>query len=321
MEFVFLGTSSGAPTKTRNVAGLAIKKAGSKSWYLVDCGEGTQHQILHTNLSLNHLEAICITHVHGDHCFGLPGLIASATMSGRTKTLTIICPSALKSYIQMALEISESRLSYDIDIHDVESLSEIDSHDFSIQISELSHRVPSFSYHFLEKNIKARLDVEKLKQEGIPSGPLWGKLQTEESVTLANGEIVMSAEYFLPPRKARKIIIAGDNDNPELLAEYAKQADVLVHEATFTDAISEKVGKGPQHSTAKSVAQFAESVDLPYLVLTHFSARYQDDSENTRGSIVEIENEAKDYYSGRLFLAKDFDKFHLDMDGQLHLSQ
>jgi len=211
MEFIFLGTSSGAPTKTRNVAGLAIKQSDTKAWCLVDCGEGTQHQILRT---------------HGDHCFGLPGLIASATMSGRTKTLTIICPSALKMYIQSSLEISESRLSYDIDIHDVEALSEFECNDFTIQISELSHRVPSYSYHFIEKNIKTGLNIEKLKADGVPSGPIWGRMKTEETIILDSGNVLNSADYFLPPRDARKIIVSGDNDDPQLLAEYAKDANV-----------------------------------------------------------------------------------------------
>jgi len=319
MEFIFLGTSSGAPTKTRNVAGLAIKKSSAKSWCLVDCGEGTQHQILRTNLSLNQLDIICITHVHGDHSFGLPGLIASATMSGRTKSLIIVCPMALKGFIQTALAISESRLSFDIEIKEVECLSNIETKDFNIEISELSHRVPSFSYHFTEKNIKASLDVDKLKQKGIEPGPLWGKLQKQTTVKLADGESLKSEDYFLPKRSARKIIVAGDNDNPELLMEFARDADVLIHEATFTEQVSEKVGKGPQHSSAKQVGKFAESIKLPFLVLTHFSARYQDDKKADKGSIKEIEDEAKEYYSGQLYLANDLDNFHLDANKNLFL--
>jgi len=112
MEITLLGTSSGTPTKTRNVSGTAIRKANSKSWYLVDCGEGTQHQILRTNLSLNHLQTIFITHIHGDHCYGLPGLLASAALSGRTVPLTIVGPRAINDFFTAIQKTTQLRLSY-----------------------------------------------------------------------------------------------------------------------------------------------------------------------------------------------------------------
>ena len=322
MEFIFLGTSSGAPTKTRNISGLAIKKASAKTWHLVDCGEGTQHQILHTNLSLNQLDTIFITHVHGDHCFGLPGLISSATMSGRTKPLTIVAPNPVKEFVNVALSVSQTRLSYDINYIDVTAhlnMKNIEVSGFDIEIGELSHRVPSFSYHFIESNIPAQLDTNKLNQENIEAGPIWGKIQSEKEFTLPDGTIRQSSDYLLTPRKPRKVIVAGDNDTPSLLSEYAEQANILIHEATFTADISEKIGNRPQHSTAEKVAQFAENSRIPHLLLSHFSSRYQD-SGNEKGSICEIENEAKANYSGNLFLAKDFDRFHLDIEGNLNKS-
>ena len=325
MEFIFLGTSSGAPTRTRNISGLAIKKTNAKTWSLVDCGEGTQHQILRTSLSLNQLDTVFITHVHGDHCFGLPGLISTATMSGRAKPLTIVAPDPVREFIKVALSVSQARLSYEINYLNVAELQHpsspsITASGFNIEIGELSHRVPSFSYHFIENKIAASLDIDKLNQEGIEAGPIWGCIQSDKEFILQNGEKRQSSDYLLAPRAPRKIIVAGDNDTPSLLEQYAEQANVLIHEATFTADIAEKIGNGPQHSTAEKVAQFAEKTGIPNLVLSHFSSRYQD-TGNEKGSILEIENEAKANYSGKLFLANDLERFQLDTEGNLGVAQ
>jgi ribonuclease Z len=135
MELLFLGTSSGTPTKERNVSGVAIKKKNTKSWYLVDCGEGTQHQILKTKLSLLHLKAICITHIHGDHCYGLPGILASASMDCRKDTLTIIAPKGIKLFLNNVFETTQLELSFDIDFIEVEQVLEhIIKNDFKISL-------------------------------------------------------------------------------------------------------------------------------------------------------------------------------------------
>jgi ribonuclease Z len=317
MEFIFLGTSSGTPTKTRNVSGIAVKMANSKSWYLVDCGEGTQHQILRTKLSLNTLKVIFITHVHGDHCYGLPGLLASATMQGRTAPLIIIGPSAIQELLETIQQITQMRLSYEINFINVENVSElIDVKQFDIEVVTLSHRVASFAYSFIEKNLKPKLNIDKLKQDGIKAGPVWGDIQKGKDVLLSNGNQLKAKDYLIETTNRRKIIVSGDNDNPSLLTESAKQANVLIHEATYTEYVAEKVGKLPQHSSAKTVAKFATETSIPNLVLTHFSPRYQDMNQHDN-SITEIEREARNFYEGNLFLANDFDLFHLNMDGTL----
>ncbi len=317
MEIIFLGTSSGTPTKTRNVSGVAVKMASSKLWCLVDCGEGTQHQILNTNLTLNNLQAIFITHVHGDHCYGLPGLLASATMSGRRNSLTIIGPSAIKEFVENTQKTTQMRLSHEINFISVEEVSGlIGVNEFDVEVVELSHRVPSFAYVFVEKNIKRKLNVSKLKEEGIESGPIWGHLQSGEDILLSNGDKLSSQDYLLESRKPRKIIVSGDNDNPRLLTECSKSAHVLIHEATYTEDVAEKAGKWPQHSSAKIVSQFATDISIANLVLTHFSPRYQE-LNNEKNSIKDIECEARNFYNGNLFLANDLDVFHLNQDGEL----
>jgi ribonuclease Z len=312
MEITFLGTSSGVPTKSRNVSGLALKKQDSKSWILIDCGEGTQHQLLHTKLSLKNLKTICITHVHGDHCYGLPGLLATTAMTGRTEPLTIIAPKGIEEFVTSTFKLTDTHLNYSIEFISVESLGLFDKDkEFKIEAIELSHRVPSFAYSFTEQKRSRRLDVDKLQSLGIERGPLWGQLQSGQSITLDNGQEIQAADSYLPLEKARKIIIGGDNDTPDLLAQAAKEADLLVHESTYTSAVSEKVGSGPQHSCSKRVAQFAEHSRVKNLILTHFSARYQPDSDKT-DSIDEVENEAKQYFKGNLWLANDLDRYHLD---------
>ena len=322
MEIIFLGTSSGTPTKTRNVSGLAIKMIANKSWCLVDCGEGTQQQILKTKLSLNRLSAIFITHLHGDHCYGLPGLIASATMTGRSDDLTIIGPAASKEYFEAIQKHSQMRLSYKINFVAVELIGSYNKlNDFNVEIIQLSHRVASYAYGFIEKNIKAKLNVKKLKKDQIEPGTIWGELHKGSDITLHNGSTLISDEYVLDKRNARKIIISGDNDNPELLKKAAKTSQVLVHEATYTDEVAQKVGKAPQHSSAKMVAKFAETAALPNLVLTHFSPRYQLQATKSNHSILEIQQEAEKHYHGKLFLAEDFTCLQLDIDGELNQLQ
>lgn len=317
MEFQFLGTSSGTPTKSRNVSGLALRASNARQWHLVDCGEGTQHRILFTNLSLATLGAIFITHIHGDHCYGLPGLLASAGLQNRSERLTLVGPQGIKQFLDGVMQSTQLRLPYQIHFIDIEatrSITVLD--DFNVQAAPLSHRVPSYAYSFTEKTVEARLDTAKLHGDKIPAGPLYGQIQRGDDVTLPDGRVIHAKDYLLPSRKPRKIIVAGDNDTPGLLAHEAQYADVLIHESTYTESVLNKVGPGPQHSSAKRVAQFAADAGIPNLVLTHFSSRYQD-PEKSGLSLADVEAEAKTSYNGRLFLANDFDRYALDKAGIL----
>ncbi len=319
MEMIFLGTSSGVPTRNRNVSATVIKRQDKKPWCLVDCGEGTQHQILHTKLSLVHLSAILITHVHGDHCYGLPGLLASAAMAGRKDPLIIMAPKAIKDWVASCQAVTETYLSYEIQFIDTALQDQpVDLPDFTVKPWPLSHRVPSFAYSFTERHIEQALDTEQLDRAGIKPGPIWGQLQQHEFVETATGARLRSADYKLPARKPRQVIIGGDNDSPDLLLPAVAGADLLVHESTYTEAVARRVGPGPQHSTAQQVAQFATRAGLKNLILTHFSARYQPDGPEG-ANILELEHEARAEYAGTLYLANDFDRFRLDKTGTLEL--
>lgn len=321
MELIFLGTSSGTPTKSRNVSAVAIKKQNNKSWYLIDCGEGTQQQILRTKLSLLHLSVICITHIHGDHCYGLPGLLASASMDGRKELLTIIAPEGVKLFLDSISNATQLELSFEvIFINPEEQKNTLNLGDFDVGITELSHRCPSYAYSFIEANIKATLNKEKLLSEGIEPGPAWGKLQQGEDASLEGGRILKSDDFLEQTREPRSIVVCGDNDTPELLNKIMYKPDVVVHEATYTEQVLNQVGSKPQHSSAKQVAEFGQQNQIKNMVLTHFSARYGY-SENKSPSINDIKDEALRFYSGNLFLANDFDVYHLDKQGALYLAE
>ncbi len=321
MEFTFLGTSAGTPTRSRNVTGLALCRSGPKPWYLVDCGEGTQHQLMRTRYSVMQLRAIFITHIHGDHIFGLPGLLTSASMLGRTEPLDIIAPPQVRRFIEATIDNSDSSLSYPLNFINSEA------HDFYWQDDNvgvtnvaLSHRVACRAYVFTERNLERQLKQEKLTADGIGAGPSWGDLQKGKDVLMDDGRLLRSDDYTEIPRTARRIIVGGDNDTPELLKEASQGTHVLIHEATYTQDVADRVGPWPQHSSAQQVARFAQSVKLPNLVLTHFSSRYQSVPGGTP-HINQLAAEALQHYKGHLFLARDFDTYRLEKDLQLHRLQ
>lgn len=320
MEIQFLGTSSGTPTRRRNLSALALRAEASKQWCLIDCGEATQHRILRTSLSLMTLRAIFITHIHGDHCYGLPGLLASAGMLNRTETLSVIGPPSIGRFIDCVLETTELRLPYPLQFISVEALADTPLlPDLAVRATPLSHRVPSYAYSFCEKAVEGKLDVDKLRRDAVPAGPGWGRIQQGRDLMLADGRTIHARDYLLAPRKPRKIIVGGDNDSPGLLAAEAAGADVLVHEATYTQAGLDKVGPGPQHSSAAAVARFASETGIPNLVLTHFSPRYQEQEAAHNGppTLADLEAEARAGYQGKLFLASDLDRYALDRQGDL----
>jgi ribonuclease Z len=315
MEFQFLGTSSGTPGKTRNVSGLALRGPDG-GWSLVDCGEGTQHRILHTTLSLHDLRAIFITHLHGDHCYGLPGLLASAGMLNRSAPLTLVGPPALRAFVGGVMATTELGLPYPLEFIAVDDLAgRAVLPDLAVDAIALSHRIPSWAYRFTERPVERKLDAARLRAAGIAPGPVWGALQQGLDAVLDDGRVLRAEEWLLAPRKARTVIVGGDNDKPDLLLEAARTADVLVHEATYTEDVLRKVGPGPMHSSALRVARMAAQAGLPNLVLTHFSPRYQDGDGPL--SLAALEAEARGVYAGQLFLARDLDRYVLDRNGTL----
>jgi ribonuclease Z len=318
MEIQFLGTSAGTPTRSRNMTAAAIRTRGAKHWSLVDCAEGTQYRLLRTRLSPMSLRAVFITHLHGDHCYGLPGLLASAGMLGRVEPMTIVGPPPLRGMIECIMEASQLTLPYPLEWVATEDLANTNVlPDLRVRATRLSHRIASHAFSFTEAAVVRKLDIDSLRAGGVPAGPAWGEIQQGRDVVLADGRAVAAQDFLLPQRRPRTVIIAGDNDDPGLLADEAARADLLVHEATYTEAVLQKVGPGPQHSSAAMVARMAQEAGLPNLILTHFSPRYLD-----RGgplTLDDIEREARAHYSGTLALARDLATYELGKDGSLDL--
>ncbi|MDX1397486.1 MAG: ribonuclease Z [Oceanospirillum sp.] len=322
MQITFLGTSSGAPSRHRNVSATAIQPEKSKQWALVDCGEATQHQLLYTPLSPQKLAVVLITHKHGDHCYGLPGLLASCQLNGRTEPLTLVAPEQVWRYLQAVIELTDLHITYPLEFIPVDAALDLTVAGFRITAHALSHRVPSWAYRFDEASVPKKLNLERLQAEGIPSGDHYGRLQAGEDVTLPDGTELKSGDYTFDSWPARSAVIAGDNDTPDLLMQVCHDADLLVHESTYTQEVLDHVGPEPQHSSAEMVSRFAAKVALKNLVLTHFSPRYLKEARKKRDrSIEEIRHEARLHFTGRLFLADDFETYTLDRKGLLHYQQ
>ena len=314
-DFQFLGTSAGIPTKTRNVTALAIGQTASKPWLLVDCGEATQQQLLHTPWSANTLSAICITHVHGDHCYGLPGMLASAGLNKRTQPLTIIAPLHLWQWLQHTIDLTDLFLSFELQFVNVTSLlnQSVTVDGFEISAVALNHRVPSYAYKISHQRQVQQLDRDALFAHGLPAGPLWGMLQNGQDVYY-EGRNYPASLYLEQHEQQVCALIGGDNDTPALLQAACDGVQVLVHEATYTQAIADKVGAFPMHSSAKQTAEFAYQAAIPNLVLTHFSARY-----NNAEALEPLLNEAKRHYHGQVHLAEDFAQYRLLPTGEFQL--
>lgn len=314
LNFTFLGTSSGVPTRQRNVTGLAVRPAGGRDWFLIDAGEGTQHQLQRTGHSLRSLQAICITHVHGDHCYGLPGLLASSTLAGRTKPLTLIAPLPVWMWLEATRHCTDLRIPFDI-VHVDSAMHPVvwESPGMRITAHALHHRVACHGFVVEMYQDTAQLHTAALRATGLPPGPAWKALQSGQDVEF-EGRVLKSVDFVERRSRSVRAIFAGDNADPSMLQAACTDAQVLVHEATYTQTTLDKVGPVSMHSSAKGVASFAQQMGLPNLVLTHFSQRHHDETGQ-----AELEEEARAQYQGNLWLARDFDTFELNEQGALRL--
>lgn len=282
MDLYFMGTNAGVPSLERNVTSLALRLLDERrSFWLFDCGEGTQHQILRSPLKLSKLENVFITHLHGDHLFGLPGLISSRAYQGGDTPLTIYGPQGLKRYITTVLELSESRINYKMDIVEHDGGTVFEDESFRVEAALLDHRIPSYGYRIIEKDQPGKLDTALLKKYGISPGPLYGKLKRGESVQAPNDKTVHAAEVLGKSKKGRIVTILGDTRPCPAALELAKDADVLVHESTFLHELA-GIAHTYHHSTARQAAEAAKYAGVKELFLTHFSSRYKNNEQMER---------------------------------------
>ena len=306
MQVTFLGTSSGVPTLNRNVSAMVLKPPQSSELWLFDCGEGTQHQFMRSNLKLSQIKKIFITHMHGDHIYGLPGLLASIGLSGTSSGIDIFGPEPLKNFIDACLYNSSSRLAYPINFHKVEKTAIkkeilLDDSDLEVTVAPLKHRIPSFAYRVNQKTRPGRFDIEKAKKLKIPPGPIYASLQRGEKIILEDKRIFFGKDFCGPARPGLSMVYCTDTVYTESAIEISKYADLLIHESTYafkeTDMAYQR-----GHSTATMAAEIAAKANVNQLILTHFSPRYTPGNQTCPNDLL---NEAKAIFPNTQ-LAKDF---------------
>ncbi|MBM5693645.1 ribonuclease Z [Listeria seeligeri] len=288
MELVFLGTGAGVPSRGRNVTSIALSMLNERNAiWLFDCGEATQHQILRSQIKLSKLEKIFITHMHGDHIFGLPGLLCSRSFQGGDSDLTIYGPVGIQAYVETSLKLSGTRLTYKIIFKELEPGLIFEDEMFTVTADELDHGMLSYGYRIVEKDKQGALDAARLKADGVEPGPIFQKLKNGKVVTLPDGREIDGKNYIGKPQKGKIISIFGDTR--ETASEYAlaENADVLIHEATF-EGDKGKMAAEYMHSTTIQAAELAKKAGVKKLILTHISSRY--DREASKALLIEAKS-------------------------------
>ena len=296
MQVLFLGTSSMVPTKERNQSGILISY-GSEG-ILVDCGEGTQRQLKIAGVKLSKITKILISHWHGDHVLGLPGLIQSMSASDYNKKLCIYGPPETKKLLKKIFNVFSFDSKIDIEINEIKSGKFFENSDFILVSEHLNHNIPTLGYSFIEKD-KRKINIKYLKKIGFPQGPLLGKLQVGKSVTWKGKNILLSKATSLV--KGKKIVIINDTAPCEGANVLSKNSDLLICESTYSSNL-EKKAEEHDHMTSKQAAQLAKRSNTKKLILTHFSVRYK--------STMEHEEDAK-YHFKNVMCARDFMKINL----------
>ncbi|WP_296874820.1 ribonuclease Z [uncultured Methanobrevibacter sp.] len=272
MEIIFLGTSSAVHSKDRNHPSIAIKAFGEI--FLFDCGEATQRQLLYTNVSPMKISKIFITHYHGDHILGLPGLLQSMSLNGRETKLTIYGPKGLNKIKDAIYSLGYCAIEYPVEFVEIDSGIIIENETYFIEAQRVKHNVPALAYSIEEKK-KPRFLREKAIELGVPVGPAFGKLHNGEEVEI-DGKIIKPEQVLGEPRKGTKVTYSGDTRPCEEMIMLARDSTLLIHESTFIQKQklnAEEYG----HSTSVDAAYIAKDSNSKELILTHISTRYGDD--------------------------------------------
>jgi ribonuclease Z len=274
MKLYFLGTGAGVPSIQRNVSSLALflPQYEGQIW-LFDCGEATQHQILSSPVRLSKVSRIFITHLHGDHIFGLPGLLSSRSFQGMKAPLTLYGPKGLKDFVKISLHTSGTYLHYPLHIVEIKEGEVFEDGHFQITVGLLEHGIPSYGYRLVEKDQPGSLDADRLRSLGVPPGPIYQQIKKGGIVPLPDGRVIDGKAFIGPTKKGNRIAILGDTRPTANALLLAQQVDLLVHEATLC-AGEEAQANTFFHSTTIQAAQLARDAGVKTLILTHISPRY-----------------------------------------------
>jgi len=274
MKLVFLGTAGAQPTENRGLTCICLEKDGEILMF--DAGEGTQVSYLKSGLGWNKKMKIFVTHLHGDHCIGILGLLQTMTLQRRTEPIEIFGPEGTEEFIAANIKILKFGLSFPVMITSIIEEKIVDEESYSIFACKAEHSILAYSYLFQEKDKPGRFHPEKAKQLEIPEGKLWSQLQKGHEVKVGD-KTIKPAEVLGEKRLGKRIGISGDTRPTKKLEEFFKNCDYLVFDSTFLDELKDKAME-TLHSTAKEAAVLAKNAGVTNLILTHFSARYKDEA-------------------------------------------
>ena len=272
----FLGTGAGMPSKMRNVTSIALSLLDEigEVW-LFDCGEATQHQIMHTAIRPRRVRNIFITHMHGDHIYGLPGFLGSRSFLGGEEPLTIYGPPGIKAFVEMAIQLSKTHLNYELNIVEITEGVVLETEHFTVRAALLEHVIDSYGYRIEQKPLPGQLQIDRAIALGVPKGPLLRDLKNGLDVMLENGIVVKSSDVVDAEKPGFVVTILGDTKYCNTSIELSRDADIVVHEATF-DAANEQLARDYGHATNVEAAKVAREANAKNILLTHISARFTD---------------------------------------------
>ncbi|MFC7010025.1 ribonuclease Z [Halalkalicoccus salilacus] len=297
MDVTFLGTSGAVPTTQRNPSAILLRREGER--FLFDVGEGTQRQMMRFSTGFD-VSTIFLTHLHGDHVLGLPGLLQTLDFNERTAPLDIYTPVGTSGDVENLLDATGTTPGFRVQVHDAQPGGPIIEHDeYTIRTVETDHRTRSVGYALVEGERKGRFDRERAENLGVPVGPKFQQLHEGSPVELEDGTVVHPEEVVGDPRPGRRVVYTGDTRPTEAVISVASEADLLIHDAMFTHDRQQRAQQ-TGHSTAQEAATVASQAGVKRLALTHISSRYATDVEP-------LENEAVERFGDNAFLPDDGD--------------
>jgi len=276
LRVIFLGTAGSVPTIKRSLPAILIQRKGEQIMF--DCGEGVQRQMIKAKVGFHRKMKVFITHMHGDHVLGLPGLLQTMALLDRERKLDVYGPPGIKRFLEDIRETVQFVLTFPMEIHEIHEAGVVcEEQEYTVQAVWANHVIPSLAYALVEKPRPGKFHPEKAKVLGVPEGPLWSKLQHGHKAKLQDGRVVKPEDVTGPLRTGRKIVYSGDTRPFKGFVKFAAGADLLIHDATLDDELAERAEEDG-HSTPDQAAKHAKKAKAKQLILTHISARYDDTS-------------------------------------------